>query len=60
MASDHAVGSLFVTETGGVVRHLDGTTYRPGTRHPGHLVAAANDDVWRVVTQSLRDTLEAS
>ena len=46
---DHAPGSLFVAETGGVVRHLDGTDYRPGRLHEGRLLAAATPSVWDAV-----------
>lgn len=57
MPWDHAAGSLFVAETGGVVRYLDGTDYVPGTSHPGHLVAAASPQVWDGVTAALADVL---
>lgn len=46
---DHAPGSLFVEETGGVVRYADGTPYVAGRAHPGRLVPAADDETWRAV-----------
>ena len=46
---DHAPGSLFVEETGGVVRYADGTPYLAGRAHPGRLVPAADDETWRTV-----------
>lgn len=53
MPWDHAAGSLMTEEVGGVVRHIDGTTYRPGRRHPGHLLAAASAEAWDVVKAEL-------
>ena len=49
---DHVPGALFLTEAGGVVRHLDGDPYRPADS-TGGLLVAPNDDVWHTV----RDTL---
>lgn len=54
MPWDHAAGSLMTSEVGGVVRHVDGTSYRPGRRHPGHLLAAASPDAWDVVATQLQ------
>lgn len=48
---DHAPGSLFVREMGGVVRYADGTEYLPGRRHRDRLVPAANEDVWQTVVK---------
>jgi fructose-1,6-bisphosphatase/inositol monophosphatase family enzyme len=49
---DHIPGALFLTEAGGVVRHIDGDPYRPADSERGLLIAP-NDDVWHTV----RDTL---
>jgi fructose-1,6-bisphosphatase/inositol monophosphatase family enzyme len=49
---DHVPGALFLTEAGGVVRHIDGEEYRPQDSERGLLIAP-NDDVWHTV----RDTL---
>ena len=49
---DHVPGALFLTEAGGVVRHIEGDPYRPADSGRGLLVAP-NDDVWHTV----RDTL---
>ncbi len=54
MPWDHAAGSLMTAEVGGVVRHVDGTPYRPGRTHPGHLVAAASPAAWDVVGAQLQ------
>lgn len=51
---DHAPGSLFVAEVGGVTRHVDGTEYRPGLRNDSRLVAAADDDLWQAVAHAVR------
>ena len=54
---DHAAGSLFVEEIGGVVRHLDGSRYLPGTAHTsvgGQLIAAASPQAWEYVVAQLR------
>ncbi len=53
MPWDHAAGSLMTQEVGGVVRHIDGTTYRPGRRHPGHLLVAASAEAWDVVREQM-------
>lgn len=53
---DHAAGSLFVEEVGGVVRHADGSRYLPGTGHAvesGQLLAAASPQVWEYVMSQL-------
>jgi fructose-1,6-bisphosphatase/inositol monophosphatase family enzyme len=50
---DHAAGSLFTEEAGGVVRRLDGSAYDPTDRPRVGLLAAASEPVWRRV----RDTL---
>jgi fructose-1,6-bisphosphatase/inositol monophosphatase family enzyme len=49
---DHVPGSLFVTEAGGTVKHLDGAPYRPATQQRGLLVAA-NEDIWHTVRTTL-------
>lgn len=48
---DHAPGSLFVEEMGGVVRYGDGTPYVAGRAHPGRLVPAADAETWRIVVE---------
>lgn len=63
MPWDHAAGSLFVRETGGVVRHLDGTDYRPGQsrteqHHAGQLLAAADEQAWRTVAAAITGDVE--
>lgn len=42
---DHAPGSLFVTEAGGVAQRFDGTPYRPAEDRRGLLVAR-NAEIW--------------
>lgn len=49
---DHAPGSLFLTEAGGVAARLDGTDYRVADEKTGLLVAR-NADVWRDATSAL-------
>lgn len=49
---DHVPGTLIVREAGGVVRHLDGSEYRP-TGHQRGLLAAANEDIWKSVHGTL-------
>lgn len=51
---DHAPGSLFVREVGGVIAYHDGTSYAPGRPHPGRLVAALDDELWTAVTSEVR------
>ncbi|SEW42938.1 fructose-1,6-bisphosphatase [Austwickia chelonae] len=51
---DHAPGSLFLEETGGVVRRPDGSGYRPGEYRPGGLLVAASPQVWDVVFPRVR------
>jgi fructose-1,6-bisphosphatase/inositol monophosphatase family enzyme len=51
---DHVPGTLFVRESGGVVRHLDGTEYHPAGDGDGLLVAP-NPDVWETVRSTLFD-----
>lgn len=48
---DHAPGSLFVREVGGVVRYADGTEYRAGRGHHGRLIPAATAEVWDTVVR---------
>lgn len=54
MPWDHAAGTLLVGEAGGVSRHFDGQTYRPGElrTEPGLLVAAGGQ-AWDIVQQQL-------
>lgn len=40
---DHAAGTLFLLESGGVVNHLDGRPYRPAAPRPGLLLAANSE-----------------
>ena len=42
---DHAPGSLMLEESGGAVRRLDGTAYRPGTTDYG-LLAVHDERTW--------------
>lgn len=49
---DHVPGALFLTEAGGVVRHIDGDPYRPADSERGLLVAP-NDEVWHTVRNTL-------
>jgi fructose-1,6-bisphosphatase/inositol monophosphatase family enzyme len=49
---DHTPGSLIVREAGGVVRHLDGTEYRP-INHQRGLLVAANAEIWDTVHGTL-------
>jgi fructose-1,6-bisphosphatase/inositol monophosphatase family enzyme len=49
---DHVPGALIVREAGGVVRHLDGSDYRP-TDHQRGLLVAANEDIWATVHGTL-------
>jgi fructose-1,6-bisphosphatase/inositol monophosphatase family enzyme len=49
---DHVPGALFVTEAGGVVRHIDGDPYRPVNSERGLLIAP-NEDVWHNVRNTL-------
>jgi fructose-1,6-bisphosphatase/inositol monophosphatase family enzyme len=50
---DHAAGSLYTEEAGGVVRRLDGSAYDPTDRPRLGLLAAVSEPIWRRV----RDTL---
>jgi fructose-1,6-bisphosphatase/inositol monophosphatase family enzyme len=49
---DHVPGALFVRESGGVVRHIDGTEYRPVDSDHGLLIAP-NREVWETVRSTL-------
>jgi fructose-1,6-bisphosphatase/inositol monophosphatase family enzyme len=49
---DHVPGSLFVTEAGGVAKHVDGGAYRAVDEQRGLLVAA-NDGIWHEVRRIL-------
>jgi fructose-1,6-bisphosphatase/inositol monophosphatase family enzyme len=51
---DHVPGALFVREAGGVVRHIDGSGYRPTDSDRGLLIAP-NPDVWETVRSTLFD-----
>jgi fructose-1,6-bisphosphatase/inositol monophosphatase family enzyme len=50
---DHAPGTLFVREAGGVARHLDGGEYLAADHRAGLLIAA-NPDIWQSVIGVLR------
>ncbi|MCA0438655.1 MAG: inositol monophosphatase [Actinobacteria bacterium] len=52
---DHAPGSLFVTETGGVVRRADGTPLVPSAYRRTGLLAAASPAVADVVAARVAD-----
>lgn len=43
---DHAAGSLFLTEAGGVCRHRDGSSYSVGRQRPV-MLAAASEERWQ-------------
>jgi fructose-1,6-bisphosphatase/inositol monophosphatase family enzyme len=49
---DHAPGTLFITEAGGHVAHLDGSPYYPADQEPGLLIAP-NRATWEMVRQAL-------
>ncbi|GAA1600316.1 inositol monophosphatase family protein [Actinoplanes couchii] len=49
---DHVPGALIVRESGGVVRHLDGSEHRPAGHQRG-LLTAANEDIWNTVHTTL-------
>lgn len=57
---DHAPGSLFVREAGGVVRFADGTEYTPGRSHHGRLVPAASADVWEAIMREVGGLLRSA
>ncbi len=52
IAWDHAPGTLFVREAGGVVRHFDGTDYDPVRPKPG-LLACRDEHVFDLARQAL-------
>ncbi|GAB1644880.1 inositol monophosphatase family protein [Krasilnikovia sp. MM14-A1259] len=52
MPWDHVPGALIVRESGGTVRHFDGSEYRPASGGPG-LVVAGNADIWDLVHATL-------
>lgn len=56
MPWDHTPGSLLLAETGGVVRHLDGSAYSPDETRGG-LLAAASPEVAERVDALLRETV---
>ncbi|STD13804.1 Inositol-1-monophosphatase [Dermatophilus congolensis] len=47
---DHAPGSLFIRELGGVIRYADGTEYHAGRQHTSRLIPAATAHIWEIVT----------
>lgn len=53
MPWDHAPGELLVTETGGVVRRLDGTPYRAD--QDGYGLLAGHAETWEDVRRALLD-----
>lgn len=59
MPWDHAPGTLFITELGGVVRHVDGTPYEPASKASirGGLLAACAPQTWDLAASHLRDVL---
>lgn len=50
---DHAPGSLFVQETGGVVRAGDGSAFRPTQVGRNDILAAAGEEIWRHLSARL-------
>lgn len=50
---DHAAGTLFTEEAGGVVRRLDGSRYDPTDRRRSGLLAAVSEPVWQRVHEAL-------
>lgn len=52
---DHAPGALVVTEAGGVVRHPDGTSYRP-TDQAAPTLVAASEACWQQARRQLFPT----
>ncbi|GAA0665569.1 fructose-1,6-bisphosphatase/inositol monophosphatase family enzyme [Sphingomonas insulae] len=53
---DHAPGSLFLREAGGVVRWPDGKDYRVGDQRRG-MIAAASPDLWERAAKVLVPTI---
>ena len=51
---DHLPGGLMVTETGGVLRTLDGQTYAAGVR-ARFLVVAATEEIWQLAAGLARE-----
>ena len=49
---DHAPGSLFLREAGGVVRRPDGSDYQVGDQRRG-MIAAASPDLWEQANEVL-------
>jgi fructose-1,6-bisphosphatase/inositol monophosphatase family enzyme len=52
---DHAAGVLLLTETGGVARRPDGSTYGPADAGAGGLLCAADEVCWQNVCTLLAD-----
>lgn len=50
---DHAPGWLFVAETGGVVRHLDGAPFDPSRPTSRRILAAGSPDTWTRLAREL-------
>jgi len=50
---DHIPGALFVSEAGGVVARLDGTTYTAATHARPGLLVARNLEMWTQVRDAL-------
>lgn len=55
---DHAPGSLFTEELGGVVRFLDGTRYLPAVHDRTGLLAACSAEVWDTLAPAIRPLLD--
>jgi len=49
---DHAAGTLFVNEAGGLCQRLDGTPYRVGDPRRG-LLAASSPRLWEAAAEAL-------
>lgn len=53
MPWDHAAGQIMLTEMGGVLRLGDGRAYRPIGVAQGNLVAAADEQTWQAIVDTL-------
>ncbi|WP_066514281.1 inositol monophosphatase family protein [Sphingobium cloacae] len=49
---DHAAGTLFLNEAGGLCRRLDGSSYQVGDQRPG-LLGASSPRLWDVAAETL-------
>jgi fructose-1,6-bisphosphatase/inositol monophosphatase family enzyme len=50
---DHAPGVLILQEAGGTARRLDGSSYRPSDHKGFGLLAARNEEIWSLVSETL-------